>query len=178
MHARQKDTLERMYAAYEEKVKRYRSWRASEKAMALATARDLIDELLAEPEDRIELFAGADGEWNWHRKAAGNWEVISRGEGYSSKLAAEYGARRANPDFKRGVIHVVEQLVPEAEEEPEVEKPVKRKRSRPNVGTAEKGESEKPKHATPEDQPYGTVHPLDPEALKQVPSRDEANKPK
>jgi uncharacterized protein YegP (UPF0339 family) len=49
--------------------------------------------------DRLEVHQStADGFWYWHR-VAGNNEVISSGEGYTTQAHAVRGAERANPDL-------------------------------------------------------------------------------
>lgn len=59
--------------------------------------------------DKLEVHQGADGLWYWHRKAAGNHEIISQGEGYEGKFSATTGALRANPDLRPESVHLVKQ---------------------------------------------------------------------
>jgi len=47
--------------------------------------------------DRIEIYEGRAQDFRWHR-VAGNNEVISQGEGYTTRAGALEGAHRANPD--------------------------------------------------------------------------------
>jgi uncharacterized protein YegP (UPF0339 family) len=49
--------------------------------------------------DRIEIRVDSAGEFRWHRVAA-NGEVISAGEGYTTRAGALEGAQRANPDVE------------------------------------------------------------------------------
>jgi uncharacterized protein YegP (UPF0339 family) len=49
--------------------------------------------------DKLEVFEAADG-WHWHRKAAGNNEIIGQGEAYETEAGAVEGAERANPDLQ------------------------------------------------------------------------------
>lgn len=49
----------------------------------------------------------SDGDWRWHRVAANN-EVLSDGEGYSSKSHGVEGAHRANPELPDANFHVEE----------------------------------------------------------------------
>lgn len=55
--------------------------------------------------DRLVVHKGTDGQWYWHRQAAGNHEVISQGEGYETHLGAVTGALRANPDMTQDQVH-------------------------------------------------------------------------
>lgn len=48
-------------------------------------------------DDVVTVAEGING-WYWHRKAEGNNEIISQGEGYTTKQHACFGALRANPD--------------------------------------------------------------------------------
>jgi uncharacterized protein YegP (UPF0339 family) len=57
--------------------------------------------------DYIEIRVDSAGEFRWHR-VAGNYEVISQGEGYVTHAGALEGARRANPDVPADRIESVE----------------------------------------------------------------------
>ena len=46
--------------------------------------------------DRIDIIEDSIGEFRWHR-VAGNNEIISQGEGYTTHSGAFEGAIRANP---------------------------------------------------------------------------------
>ena len=55
--------------------------------------------------DRLEIREDSAGEFRWHR-VAGNNEVISQGEGYTTRAGALEGAQRANPDVAADRISV------------------------------------------------------------------------
>lgn len=55
--------------------------------------------------DQVFVWRSAvDDEWRWHRVAANN-EVISDGEGYTTKENGVIGAHRANPDLPETNFH-------------------------------------------------------------------------
>jgi uncharacterized protein YegP (UPF0339 family) len=50
-------------------------------------------------QDKVIVYEDSAGEWRWHRRAAGNHELVSNsGEGYRSKDWAIEMATRLNPD--------------------------------------------------------------------------------
>lgn len=159
--------LKDMQAQYEAWVKRLRtSAKPSEKVMMIVASQRLVEKCISPTEDKVTVEPRSDGEFGWHRTAP-NGEVLSSGEGYTRSEDAVRGARRANPDFRYSPIPIVSYIEPEEEKHVTFEDNTFSE-TRPNVGT--------PEHAIADDLPFGSVHPVDPEALKTVPSRAQAEK--